>query len=278
MDGARELVPAGYGWRTVIDLHAHVLPAVDDGPRAVEGSLALARAAVAAGTTELAATPHVTWELPTTSSAVRAGVRALQGELDAAGIPLRLHPGAELAVSKAVDLDDAELAALRLGGGEWLLVECPLRASAAGFERAALHLQTRGHRVVLAHPERSPVLQRDPAKLAALVAEGMLAQVTAGSLVGAFGGTVERFALDLVEAGLVHLVASDAHDAVRRPPGLLEELRAADAELPGLLDRAAWMTSEVPRAILAGGPVPRPPGPPPKRRRRGLLRAVGRRR
>lgn len=262
----------------MIDLHAHVLPAVDDGPRAVEGSLALARAAVERGTTELAATPHVTWDLPTTSAAVRAGVRALQAELDGAGIPLRLHTGGEVAVSKAVELDDAELAALRLGGGEWLLVECPLRASAAGFEHAVLHLQRRGHRVVLAHPERSPILQRDPAKLAALVAEGMLAQLTAGSLVGAFGGTVQRFAFALLEADLVHVVASDAHDAVRRPPGLRDELRAADAELPGLLDRAAWMTEEVPRAILAGGPIPAPPGGPPRRRRRGLLRAVGRRR
>lgn len=278
MEGAREMVPAGYGWRTVIDLHAHVLPAVDDGPRAMEGSLALARAAVARGTTELAATPHVTWDLPTRAAAVHDGVRALQAELDGAGIPLRLHTGGELAVAKAVELDDAELAALRLGGGEWLLLECPLRASAAGFEHAAVHVQRRGHRVLLAHPERSPLLQRDPRKLAALVAEGMLVQLTAGSLAGAFGGTVQAFALDLLGAGLAHVVASDAHDAVRRPPGLLEGLRAAEAELPGALERAAWLTEEVPRAIVAGGPVPQPPGPPPRRRRRGLLRGAGRRR
>lgn len=262
----------------MIDVHSHVLPGVDDGPATVAGSLELARAAVALGTTELVATPHVTWDLPTAAATVREGVAALQAELDAEGIALRLRTGGELSVSKATELSDDELVALRLGGGEYVLAECPLRTTETGFDHAVRHLQRRGHRILLAHPERSPVVHRDPAKLRALVDEGMLVQLTAGALAGAFGTTVQRFALELLEEGLVHVVASDAHDAATRPPGLLEGLRAADAELPGLLEHAAWLTEEVPRAILDGGELPDAPGPPPRRRRRSLLRAVGLRR
>ena len=262
----------------MIDLHSHVLPGVDDGPATVEGSVELARRAAGAGTTELAATPHVTWEIPTTSATVADGVRALQAELDAAGVVLRLRTGGELAISKAAELDGDELEALRLGGGEWLLAECPLSSSATGFDTLLHQLQARGHRILLAHPERSPVLQRDPALLQGLVDAGMLCSVTAGSFVGLFGSTVQRFTFDLAEAGLVHNVASDAHDTRRRPPGVLGALTAADEDLPGLADRTEWMCVDVPRAILDGGPVPPAPGEPPRRRRRGLLRRASRRR
>ena len=105
------------------------------------------------------------------------------------------------------------------------------------------HLQARGHRIVLAHPERSPALQRDPGKLAALVDAGMLCSITAGSLVGRFGSTVQRFTFDLVQEGLVHNVASDAHDARRRPPGMAEEITQADADLPGLAIRRSGCAS-----------------------------------
>jgi protein-tyrosine phosphatase len=261
----------------VIDLHSHVLPGVDDGAPTVEASLEMARAAVAAGTTELVATPHVTFDIPTSSQTVRDGVAALQPQLDAAGIELRLHTGGELGIARATDLDDAELAALRLGGGEWLLAECPLSsASAAGFEQLLHHLQARGHRILLGHPERSPALQRDPERLRRLVDAGMLASITAGSLTGRFGGTVQRFTHDIVEAGLVHNVASDAHDAVRRPPGMRAAIEEADADLPGLAGEADWLTVDVPAAILRGGPVPRRPGEPPRRRRRGLFRRAAR--
>jgi protein-tyrosine phosphatase len=265
----------------VFDLHSHVLPGVDDGAPTLQASIAMARAAVTAGTTDLVATPHVTFDIPTSARTVHDGVAALQPELDAAGVPLRLHTGGELGIARATELDDDELAALRLGGGEWLLAECPLSpASATGFEPLLLHLQARGHRIVLAHPERSPALQRDPERLQRLVDAGMVTSITAGSLVGRFGATVQRFTQDMVAAGLVHSVASDAHDAVRRPPGLRDEIYAADDELPGLADEAEWLTVDVPRAILEGGPIPPRPGPPPMRRRRGLLslRRAGRRR
>ncbi len=259
----------------MIDLHTHVLPGIDDGPDDRAGALALAAAARAAGTTVLVATPHITWDLPANDAArVAAGV----AELAQAGPAVELRTGGEIALPKAAELPEDELLGLRLGGGEWLLCESPLSADAAGFDAVVLDLQARGHRVVLAHPERAPLIQRDPGTLRRLVEAGALSQVTAGSLTGQFGRTVQAFTHDLFREGLVHVVASDAHDAVRRPPGLLDALLAADrADLPGLAGQVEWLTADVPRAVLDGGPVPARPVPPPGPRRSRAARWLRRR-
>ena len=260
----------------MIDLHCHILPGVDDGPPTMEGTFDLARAHVAAGVTHVLATPHVTWDIPTTSTQVHDGVATVNAALREEGIPLEVLPGGELALTRVAELDDGELRALALGGGPWLLVESPLTPSAAGFDNVLHHLQARGHRLVLAHPERCPAFQREPERLAALVHAGMLTSITAGALIGRFGSTVERYAHELVRDGLVHNVASDAHDTHRRPPGMRDELEDA-----GYGEHADWWCGEVPAAIIAGTQIPHPPPAPlPQRRRRGLgaLRAAWSRR
>ena len=115
-------------------------------------------------------------------------------------------------------------------------------------------LQERGFRIVLAHPERCPALHRDREMLERLVASGVLGSLTAGSLDGRFGAAVRRFALELMRDGLVHNVASDAHDASNRPPTIAGELDRA-----GLGSLAGWLTQDVPGAILAGGEIPTRP-------------------
>ena len=260
----------------MIDLHTHVLPGIDDGPAGVEGSLELARVAAAGGVRTIAATPHITWDLPNTAATVADGVAALQPQLDAAGIDVRLVTGGEIAASRARELPDEELSALKLARGEWLLVECPLSVAAIGFDQVLYELQARGHRVVLAHPERSPALHRDPDKVEAFVDAGMLASITAGSLTGQFGQTVKRFTLELIERGLVHNLTSDAHDAQRRPPAMAQALEVLADELPGSEEHGRWWTEDVPDAIISGRPVPAAPGPPPQRkRRRRLFRRAG---
>jgi protein-tyrosine phosphatase len=263
----------------VIDLHTHVLPGIDDGPATVEGSIELARGAVADGVTTLVATPHIAWDLPHNDGPrIAAAVETLEAQLAEAGVDVTVRTGGELALTRAVALSEAELRGLGLGGGEWLLAECPLSANAMGFDAALLAIAGRGHRIVLAHPERSPMLQKDPELLRRLVGDGMLTSITAGALLGRFGSTVKRFALWMLEEDLVHNVASDAHDARRRPPGMREALAAADAELPGVAERVEWLTLSVPRAILDGGSIPDAPGPVPRRRRRGFLRRAVRQR
>jgi protein-tyrosine phosphatase len=256
----------------VIDLHSHILPGIDDGPATMEGSLDLARAAVAAGTRTIVATPHVNGDFGIDAERIAAAHAEVTEAIAKAGIPLDVRPGAEIAIWRLVDLDDAELRALALGGGPYVLVESPFSPVVGDFEPMVLDLQARGHRVLLAHPERCPAFQRDPARLRRLVDAGALVQLTAGSMAGAFGSTVRRFTVLLLREGLAHVVASDAHDARNRPPGQLIGFEELERELPGLRAQAAWLTEHVPAAILAGEPLPaRPELPPPPG---GLLRKL----
>jgi protein-tyrosine phosphatase len=238
----------------MIDLHCHVLPAIDDGPASVKESLALARAAVRQGTSTLVATPHVSLRYSNTPTRIEQVLADFKARLRVEQIDLELCAGSEIAMARVADLRDIELARLTLGGGRWLLVEPPFASAAHGLEPIMLDLLRRGFRVLLAHPERCAAFHRDPAMLTAMVSNGARTSITAGALVGRFGRTVHRFALALAHEGLVHNVASDAHDPHGRSPSVLAEL--AQAELAPL---AEWLTQEVPAAILAGQELPRRP-------------------
>ena len=240
----------------VIDLHCHVLPGIDDGPGTDEQALALARAAVALGTSVIVATPHRSPRWPTEPAAVTAGVERLAGLLATAGIELELQTGAEIALEEAARLDDRTLSELALGAGNHLLFESPHEPAGERLERTVGDLLARGFGIVLAHPERSPVFQDRPGRLRKLVAAGALCSVTAGALEGRFGPAAQWFALELLRDGLVHSVASDAHAAVGRPPGLQAGLDAAARHLPDIVGQARWLTHDAPAAILAGAPLP----------------------
>ncbi len=239
----------------MIDLHCHILPGIDDGPRTIEESLAIARVAVADGTTTIVATPHVSWRYPNDADTIDALCQELNERLLGGGIPIEVRAGAEIAMTRASEVDPEQLARMRLGDGPWLLLEPPFTPIVTGLDGVVADLQAQGHRVILAHPERCPAFHRDPDALEALVASGVLTSVTAGSLTGRFGAEVKRFALRMVEDDLVHNVASDAHDPQRRPPALASELQRA-----GLADLGEWLAKAVPAAILSGDPIPaRPP-------------------
>jgi protein-tyrosine phosphatase len=239
----------------VIDLHCHVLAGIDDGPPTTEDSVALARVAAAQGTRTIVATPHVSRRYGNDSHTIARLVQETNAALATAGVGLDVVAGAEIAMTRAADLAAEELSALALGGGPWLVIEPPFSSAAVGLDTLIFQLQDEGHSVVLAHPERCPAFHREPQLLESIVHAGVLTSITAGSLVGQFGGGVKRFALELIDAELVHNVASDAHDPEERPPAIGSELQSA-----GLAALAEWLTDEVPAAILAGEEMipPRP--------------------
>ena len=238
----------------MIDLHCHVLPGIDDGPKDIEGSLALARAAHAAGIRRIVATPHVSPRYPNEPTAIARLVEELTGHLAAEGIEIEVLPGAEIALVRAVELDGPQLARLTLGGGTWLLVEPPFSPSASGIDTMMLEVARHGHPIVIAHPERCPAFHRDRSVLESLVRSGMITSITAGSLLGHFGTRVRSFAFELLREGLVHDIASDAHDPVERPPGTMGELEGA-----GLRSLTAALTEEIPAAVLSGREIPPAP-------------------
>jgi protein-tyrosine phosphatase len=196
-------------------------------------------------------------------------VHALQAAVAAAEIDIRLLAGAEVELLHCETLAADDLPGLRLADSPYTLVELPFSADAR-FAEMLLGLHRDVQPALLAHPERCRAFQQDPELLGRLVEQGMLAQVTAASFTGAYGRTVQDCAWTMLEQGLVHVVASDAHDAVRRPPLLREPLEQA-----GLGGLVQTLCQDNPAAILAGE---RPaPAPPVKRPRTSVLGAVRRR-
>ncbi|HEX4108303.1 MAG TPA: CpsB/CapC family capsule biosynthesis tyrosine phosphatase [Solirubrobacteraceae bacterium] len=249
----------------MIDLHCHLLPGIDDGPPDMTATLELGRAAHAAGTHTIVATPHVSWDYPNTAEVIARGVEEVRAAFAAEHVPIEVLTGAEVAVTRVGEMDGEELAALRLGRGPYLLVECPLGPSSTDAVWGLLEsLLARDQRILLAHPERCPVFQRDLEFLGRCVDHGMLTSLTAGSFAGRFGGTVRRIAEQMWRAQLVYNVSSDAHDTVRRPPAIAGGLRDH-----GRHAAARWLTEEVPRALIDGTALPYLAREPP---RTGLLR------
>lgn len=248
------------------DLHSHILPGVDDGARDLAEAVAMAHAALADGITTLAATPHSLDCLgKITPAELEAGVAELERCLQAQGLPLRVAVGSEVALIAGLPRQiDAGLV-VSLNHSRYLMLESPFEDAPSQIDDLIFQAQVRGYVPLLAHPERSPALAGHLDRVRALVERGALVQITAGSLEGLFGRSAQVAAERLLAAGLVHVIASDAHDARRRPPRL-SKAEALAARIVGR-ERARALVADNPAAILAGEALRvELPQPPPRRR------------
>ena len=238
----------------------------------------MARSAADSGIATIVATPHLRSDFPAVRvDQLAARCEALRETIGREGIPLVLVSGAEVSLPWALEASDEELALASYGQrGTDLLIETPTMNTAV-INGLLSALQMRGYRVTLAHPERSRHFQRNDDLLRRLVADGVLLQVNADSLLRAGGGRgAQRLASRLLTDGLAHAIASDAHRATAwRPVTQLAKAVAVAAELVGP-ERARWMVQTVPAAILEGAEIPDAPAAIPQPRRRGLF-GLGRR-
>lgn len=242
------------------DIHSHILPGADDGARDRAESLEMLRVAIAAGTSDLVATPHANPRYRYDREAAQAALDDLQA---AAGGAIRLHLGCDCHFSHDnIEAVMASPARFTVNGGPWLLVEFSDYSIPAATEVVFASLRALGVYPIVTHPERNLELQRTPGRLKDWVRAGACLQVTAQSLTGGFGGEARALALDLIRQGLVHFAASDAHDPYARPPRLdtaFSLLRAKFGEA-----YARLLVEEYPRAVIEGraieaGPAPLPP-------------------
>jgi protein-tyrosine phosphatase len=239
----------------VIDLHTHVLPGIDDGARSLAESRALALDAAGQGVSVLAATPHVRDDYPTTPEMMEDAVAAVRADFTEQGIPVEVLHGAEIDLGLLWAIPPEELRRLTLAQtGRYLLLEVPYRGWPLALESAVKRLVELGVTPLLAHPERNPEVQDRPDRVGALVEEGALVQVTAASLDGGRDRAAQAAALRLLDLGLVHVLASDAHGSHISREGL-----GAVARSLGDQALARYLTVEVPGAIIAGEPVPERP-------------------
>jgi protein-tyrosine phosphatase len=260
------------GW---IDLHSHVLPGIDDGAEDLEDALAMAAMAAQSGTEVLAATPHVRSDHPAVVPGELAErVARLNCEIAARAIALRVVVGGEVSLLDALERPDEELRAVTLGGGDTLLVETPLGPLPGNLEGLLASIAARGFRVLLAHPEHSPDLQRTPERLGRLADQGVLLQLTGGSFTSSRRAPWRRAATVALREGWAHVIASDAHSSTWRRPILARGLAAAEEAVPGARAQIEWMARDVPRALLNRGSLPARPSVGEGHRRRGVLSRV----
>jgi protein-tyrosine phosphatase len=244
----------------LIDLHCHMLPGIDDGAGNLDVSLRMARAAVEQGITVVACTPHI---LPglyhNKGPAIRQAIKQLQDALDENGIALQLTTGADvhMAPDFVAGLRSGQL--LSIADSRYVLVEPPHHIAPPHIEEFFFNLVAAGYVPVLTHPERLSWLPQRHEAIGRLVRAGVWMQITAGSFAGAFGRNALYWAERLLDEGSVHLIATDAHDAERRPPDLargrdIVAKRAGPAE-------AERLVVTRPLAVLQDQPPSSVPGP-----------------
>lgn len=206
----------------MIDIHAHILPDIDDGAKNENESLAMAKIAVLDGITKIIATPHVIAGLYENQKPdIIQLVKDLNALLALENIPLEILPGAEYRLEPELPdkLQKGEL--LTLGNSaNYLLVELPDTFVPEYTEAVLYQIQLQGVIPIIAHPERNSVLAQNPVSLKQFIDKGMKAQVTTGSITGNFGSRAQKAGLYFIKQGLIHLAASDAHRSKGRTPEL----------------------------------------------------------
>jgi protein-tyrosine phosphatase len=259
----------------MIDLHTHILPGVDDGVRTEDEAVEFAQAAMQDGVNVIVATPHCKEGFYFNDrDTVLAGVDRLRERLRREALDVRIEPGAEVHLCPDLVERVRDGRAPTLGdNGKSLLLELSLTQYPVDLENLVFQLKLAGIEVVFAHPERIRYFQDDVTRYEAVVRMGALGQITTGSILGVFGREISRFSDELLRKGLVHVVASDAHNVRGRPP----LLRAAVEAIEPLIGeaRARSMATAAPAALLEGEAPELPPVAPPARRRFGFWRWSG---
>jgi protein-tyrosine phosphatase len=236
----------------MVDIHSHILPALDDGAETLEDSLEMLKIAVAGGTTDIVATPHANSEFTFQPEVIAAKLAEVTA---AAGPSIRILTGCDFHLQYENIQDAIENPTkYTIAHKNYLLVEFSdlmiLNTTADIFYQ----LQSAGMIPIITHPERNPLLQKRFEEITKWVSEGARVQVTAQAFSGRFGRHAKEFAERLMKANLVHFIASDAHDARDRTPNMCNAFDYV-AEKYGP-KRAEHLFVINPRAALEGKPLP----------------------
>jgi len=237
-----------------IDIHTHILPALDDGAANLKEAVEMARIAAADGTTHLFATPHHRDFGPLPQQDVNRRVAELQTNLDSEGIPLTLIPGYEVRLYETMLEDWDDNLAGPLGHSRYVLAEPLFHHYDKQTDAMLFELFDRGYIPIMAHPERIRPIQENLSLIEPFLARGGLTQITANSLVYKRDWRANQTAQTMLRHGMGHIIASDAHKPYRRKP-VLSAAKEAAAALVGQAQAEA-MVSTHPLAVVNNEPLP----------------------
>ena len=235
----------------MIDIHSHILYGLDDGSPDRDHSLAMLKMAAESGTTDIVATPHCNDEYEYDTAVNLAQIAELQAAMDAAGFQIRIHSGCDFHLSlRNVRQALQDPTRFTINQHQYMLVEFSDVMIFEGVGNVFDQLLQAGVRPIITHPERNAILQTKIKDLRRWVQQGCFLQITAQSYLGTFGRAAKDFANTLTSQGLVHIVASDAHDLIRRTPrldaayGFLEKEHGAQV--------ASTLCLDNPMAVISG--------------------------
>lgn len=244
----------------MLDLHCHILPAIDDGAVNLDMALEMARIAADDGITTIACSPHIYPGMyDNTAHGICLAVKALQAELDQRGIAIKLLPNADVHLVPGLVEGIREGNVPTIAGSRYLLLEPSHHVAPPGFEDSVFELMAAGYVPLITHPERLAWVEDQYEVFERLSRRGAWMQVTAGALTGRFGRRVKYWAERFTGEGHTMVLATDAHHPQRRPP-LLAEAREAAATLVGA-GEATHMVLTRPAGILDDRPPEQLPPP-----------------
>jgi len=241
----------------MIDIHCHILPEVDDGPKSWDVAVEMCRMAAADGITHTVATPHA-------NSRYLYERDYLEELLDE--LRKRVGPVPELSLGcdfhlSYENLEQAleEPQTYTIGHTNYLLIELSNYSIPHNLVECFSRLGDKGLTPILTHPERNPILQQSPQRVLEYAEQGCLIQVTASSLTGFWGERPEMIARWLLDRSAIHVLATDAHETKRRVP-VLSEARDVAAGIVGA-EYANALVEGNPGAVVKGHPIPFAPRP-----------------
>lgn len=240
----------------MIDIHAHILPGIDDGARDIDDTLEMAEIAVEGGVTEMIVTPHC--NLPDGfgvyfDDEYITAFRYAAREIERAGIPLKLYPGMEVFASYELPKLLSEGRVMTLNESRYLLVEFDFDEEEEYASGILSQIQRMKAVPVVAHAERYRFVQEHPQIVREWRRQGVCVQINKGSYLGSFGRRAERTAWLLTDQKLVTAVASDTHGPDMRTPYMKEAYQELLAQYPK--EYAQALVEDYPRRILEDRPI-----------------------
>lgn len=243
--------------RIVFDIHYHLLYGVDDGPKTLEDSLALAEASIREGVTHIVATPHANHRYPFNPEIIEEKIAEMRQHL---GGRIILGSGCDFHLTYDNIADaTSNPGKYSINAGAYLLVELPDHAIPPGIDDGIFRLQKAGLIPIITHPERNPVLLKTPQRLENWVQSGCLVQVTASSLLGRFGKQSAAMSILLLGMNWVHFISSDAHSLQGRPPEMAAAFEFLETKYGN--QTAERLCIENPRAAFLNEKLPAQPYP-----------------
>ena len=239
----------------MIDIHHHLLFDLDDGPRDIETSVAMAEMAAADGITHIACTPHANSLYNFNPAANQEKLEQLRARLNGKVI---LGLGCDFHLSYE-NIEDAlkNPAKYTINQKKYLLVEFADLVIPQQMTQVFYEFVLSGIQPIITHPERNPIILRNPQRLDDWLDRGCLVQITASSLTGRFGRTAMSFSRKLLDANKVHFLATDAHNLQSRPPRMKETFDFV-AKRHGI-ETAERLCITNPRAAFFGDELPMQP-------------------